>query len=112
MSLKVIENIAKNLDDKTFNPFTQIGSTDSEIVNEQFELIRSNCRYFNSPLIHKPQYIKNNLNILHVNVRSILSDAKFDEFQLFVDCSNDHWQVICVSESWLSDEIIPLRQLV
>ena len=49
--------------------------------------------------------------ILHVNARSILSDQKFEEFQLFINCSNDHWQIICLSESWLSDEVVQTRQL-
>ena len=51
------------------------------------------------------------LNILHLNIRSILSDSKFEEFQLFLKSVGVRWQVICLSETWLTDEMIPLRQI-
>ena len=111
MSLKEIKCISNVLESKTFNRFIQVGTTDSSIINEHFEEIRSGCRYFYSPVVCKPQYTNNNLKILHVNARSLLSDLKFEEFQLFVNCSKDLWHVICVSESWLTDEVISIRQL-
>ena len=112
MNLKQINCIPDSLENKSFDPFQQVGIVDSITINEKFEAIRSNCKYFYSPLVHKPNNTTDKFNILHVNVRSILSDSKFEEFQLFVSCSNEQWHVICVSESWLSDEVVPMRQLV
>ena len=80
-------------------------------ANDEFEAVSSNCKYFYSPVVHRPKSSTDRFNILHVNVRSILSDSKFEEFQLFVGCSNDQWHAICVSESWLCDEVVPMRQL-
>ena len=110
MSLKEIK-ASQELESKLFNPFTQVGTNELPLICEKYEEIRSNCRYFSSPVVCRTNYVENHLNILHVNLRSILSDSKFEEFQIFVDCSNDQWQVICVSESWLTDDIIPMRQL-
>ena len=110
MSLKEIK-VSNELENKLFNPFSKVGTNESPLICEKYEEIRSNCKYFSSPVICRTNHVENHLNILHVNLRSILSDSKFEEFKIFVSCSNDQWQVICVSESWLTDDITQLRQL-
>ena len=111
MNLEELRNVPTELESKSFNPFVQIGSIDTPIVNEQFESVRTNCRYYKSPSVCKTDYVTNYLNILHVNARSILSDLKFEEFQLFINSSSENWQILCVCESWLTDGAIQARQI-
>ena len=103
--------LPNGLEGKTFNPFLQVGSTDATLTHEKFEYIRTNCSYHlpYDGSIHK--LAEKHLNILHLNIRSILSDSKFEEFQLFLNSVDISWQVICLSETWLTDEMLPLRQL-
>ena len=89
MSLKELRNFQPDLESKTFNPFIQIGDSGAAIVNEQFETIRTNFRYYQSPVVCKVEHVPNCLNILHINARSILSDLKFEEFQLFINSSKE-----------------------
>ena len=110
MILKVCTEIPKELT-KTFKPFVHVASDDVEFVHEKSEKVWTNCQYYYSHLNVTQGSCSKHLNVLHMNARSILSDAKFEEFQLFVKGSILQWQVICVSESWVSDEMIPLRQL-
>ena len=39
---------------------------------------------------------------IHVNARSLLSDDKFAEFELFLEQTKCNWEIMCVSETWLS----------
>ena len=38
---------------------------------------------------------------MHINVRSILTNEKFDDFQTFIYSTGKHWSVICLTETWL-----------
>ena len=111
MNLQELRNIPTELERKSFNPFQPIGNLDLPVANEKFENIRVNCSYYQSPSVCKAEYVANCLNILHVNTRSILSDLKFEEFQLFINSSSANWHVINVCESWLTDDAIQTRQL-
>ena len=109
MNSKKSTFLPNGLEGKTFNPFLQVGSTDT--THEKYEHIRTNCSYH---LLYDGSMNKSaekHFNILHLNIRSILSDSKFEEFQLFLNSVDIRWQVICLSETWLTDEMIPLRQL-
>ena len=111
MNSENLSYLPNGLEGKTFNPFLHVGSTDSPLTHEKFEYIRTNCSY------HLPydgsthKFSEKHLNILHLNIRSILSDSKFEEFQLFLKSVGVRWQVICLSETWLTDEMILLRQI-
>lgn len=111
MELDECDSIPTELANKIFNPFLQEETIGLSLTHDNFEAIRSDCRFYSCPSISKPGKNENNLNILHVNARSILSDIKFDEFQALISTSKSHWHIICVSESWLYDEMIPLREL-
>ena len=95
---------------KKINPFEHVTTSDLELTHEKYELIRENCNYYSNANLSSALDRKH-INILHTNVRSILSDSKFEEFQHFVKSTAINWHVVCVSESWLSDSMIPLRQL-
>ena len=48
--------------------------------------------------------IANKLPILHINARSIKN--KFDDIQIFLASSGVDWAFICISETWLKDDLI------
>ena len=111
MNSEISAYLPNGLEGKTFNPFSQVGSVDTTLTHEKFEYIRTNCSYHfpYDGSMHK--FSEKHLNILHLNIRSILSDSKFEEFQLFLKSVDIRWHAICLSETWLTDEMIPLRQL-
>ena len=111
MNLEKNTNLPDNILEKTINPFSKIASSDAALVHEKFETLRLNCEYYTSPLACGSGNTSSNLNILHLNARSILSDTKFEDFHLFINCSKVKWHLICISESWLTDDMVPLRQL-
>ena len=113
MNLEECSNLPSQLMNKSINPFTHVASADLTLTltHEKFDQIRSNCKYYSPNGNCTSSFADKNLNILHLNARSIHSDIRFDEFQLFISGSNVQWQVICISESWMSNEMIPLRQL-
>lgn len=53
--------------------------------------------------------INNKLSILHINSRSIKN--KFDEIQTFLASSGVDWSFVCVSETWLKDELLQYFEL-
>ena len=113
MNLSECVDIPEHLNDKTFDPFLNIASV--SLVLDKFEMLRSSCKYYSIPLVNSTPHLVNSqevkLNILHVNTRSIRSNECFDEFQSFLLSSNCIWQVICVSETWLSDTMVENREL-
>ena len=111
MNLEKKTNLPDELLNKTINPFLDVASTDAALLHEKFETLRLNCQYYCSPLACNSSTANNNLNIIHLNVRSILSDTKFEDFNVFISRSKVKWHVICLSESWLTDDMTPLRQL-
>ena len=63
--------------------------------------IISQCKYYTLPL---PQIINKHMTILHINARSLKN--KLDEFITFLQRSGTDWSVICISETWLKDDLI------
>ena len=113
MNLSKCSDLPEHLHSKTFNPFSNVASTDLHLIQENFENLKSSCSYFSLPsALSKPQGSSHyQLSILHVNARSLCSDEKFDAFQLFLHKSQCTWQVICVSETWLSNHMVSSRQI-
>ena len=67
--------------------------------------IMSQCKiYSNSNLS-----IDNCISVLHINARSLKN--KFDDFQTFLFNSGVDWTLICVSETWLKDELLQYYSL-
>ena len=66
-----------------------------------FNNIISQCKYYTLPL---PQIINKHMTILHINARSLKN--KLDEFITFLRRSGTDWSVICISETWLKEDII------
>ena len=105
------------LDQNMLNPFPTIGQDPSaNHIHHTFEDIRANCKYYDMPtaddIAVDPQNVPcKNFTIIHVNARSLLSDEKFAEFELFLIRTKCKWSVICVSESWLCSDMEQRRQL-
>ena len=101
-----------HLDTKIFNSFQNIALSDLHLTQAKYEVLRSSCGYFSLPSDeNKEMKMPIQLSILHINARSIYSNEKFDEFQLFLERTQCTWQIICVSETWLSDESVNSHQL-
>ena len=79
MNLKQINRIPDSSESKSLSPFQEVGTVDSITVKDNFEAVRSNCKYFYPPLVYRPDSTTDKFNILHLNVKSILQDSKFEE---------------------------------
>ena len=114
MNLTECTDVPEQLN-KTFNPFLNIASHLSSLVCDKFELIRTSCKHYSFPSASQNPISLNKentkLNILHINARSIRSNERFEEFQQLITCSGCIWQVICVSETWLYDNMSESREL-
>ena len=93
--------------DKILDPFFSDSHTEnnnSELSFHTFDNIRLACSY------HLPVQVKNiatngpdNLNILHVNSRSIIN--KYDDLCTLMAETATTWHIISISETWLSKNI-------
>lgn len=64
----------------------------------------SQCKYHNLSSI---THIHNtHLSIIHINARSVKN--KFDDIQILLNTSGVDWSVICITESWLEDDLLKL----
>ena len=95
------ENPAPNLDEKIFNPFANLDQGNLSYTHQKFEEVRTNCKYYTISCLTDNFSSNNDLKILHINARSLLSDEKFDEFKVMLYRSGVAWDIICVSETWL-----------
>ena len=98
MSIQLDEN-------KIFNPFPD-GSDHLSLTYLQFEKLRTKCKFYQPSSLSKTLDSKNepsHLNVLHLNIRSIVNKA--DNLQAFLKSTNINWHVICISETWLSKEL-------
>ena len=98
MSIQLDEN-------KTFNPFPH-ESDHLSLIYSQFEKLRTMCTFYQPSSLSKLLYTKNEpsqINILHLNIRSIVNKA--DNLQTLLKSTNIKWHVICISETWLSKEL-------
>ena len=68
--------------------------------------IQNQCKHYTTVDIPK---VKEKFSVLHVNARSLKN--KFDVINIFLDNSEVDWSVICVSETWLKEEIIKYYNL-
>jgi len=103
----------QSLDQKLFSPFTDIGPAGLSQTHYSYENIRTGCKYYSMPTqsVNFDQLKPDNFTIIHVNARSILSDDKFSEFQVFLHLTKCKWSLICVSETWLQDGLENSRNL-
>ena len=93
-----------HFDDHILNPFQCVGTEDIFLPNQHIENIRDNCKYVtiqhdNVAHLHP---CSTNINILHINSRSMQSNDKFEELQVLLYRTNVLWSVICISETWLT----------
>ena len=110
MSFAVSRHHPPALDQNIFNPFPNAGPA-QPLEYQKFEEIRTNCKYFSPTNVHEFGKIDQNLSILHVNARSLLSDTKFEEFKTMLFRTGKIWDMICVSETWLQNGTEHMRCL-
>ena len=109
MNLKASTKHPALLDTKFINPFIDIEISDLPISCRQFEEIKNSCTYYET--VSHPTVNHDNGKILHINIRSILSDKKFEELETFLILSKVEWSVICVSETWLNPQMEARRHI-
>ena len=89
----------------TFDPFSFLGPSHLSFTHDKFEYLRSNCKYFSVPQTHIGNYEGKDLNILHINSRSLFSEEKFEEFKVMLFRLKHKWDIICISETWLCKDL-------
>jgi len=67
----------------------------------QMQNIHEKCDYYTD--LDKTRF-KGGFSILHMNVRSMKN--KVDEIQNCITRSDIQWDIICISETWLKDDIV------
>ena len=96
---------SNDLNSKIFYPVANMG-VDMEHEDSNYNSMLNNCSYtsiVNQTTLKAESNTK--LNILHVNCRSIYSDDKFDDFLLFLQRTDANWSIICISETWLRNDV-------
>ena len=112
MNLVECSDIPEPLNSQQFNPFANITSPELQVDDNSFKTLQSSCGYFSLPSMFDTNKSSHYfLNIIHINARSICSNDKFEELQLFLTRSHCVWHIICITETWLSDDQISNRQL-
>ena len=109
MDLTVNTSHPTVLDTNVIDPFINTDISELPIPCQKFEEIRTNCKYHdvtvqpqgNQNMVNNMPY-HDNVTILHMNSRSILSDRKFEEMETFVYNSDVAWSIICICETWLT----------
>ena len=109
-------NYPLSFDQHILSPFVNIGSLNCNLMYHSFENIRTNCKFYDIPASSgvsslPPSLCPDKLSIIHVNARSLLSDDKFSEFQLFIFRTRCRWSIICISETWLCKDLERKRNL-
>ena len=114
MPLSVLKHEELNcLYDKIFHPFSGVETNIDPHVHHAFESIRNECLYYTLANTKTPSYnvdIKE-LSVIHLNVRSILNNEKFDALKIFLHLTGVQWDIVCVSETWLTEEAEKFRHL-
>ena len=118
MDLTVNTSHPTVLDTNVIDPFINTDISELPIPCQKFEEIRTNCKYHdvtvqpqgNQNMVNNMPY-HDNVTILHMNSRSILSDRKFEEMETFVYNSDVAWSIICICETWLTPDMEDRRQL-
>ena len=112
MNLIECSDIPDLLNSQQFSPFANVAPPELQLENSKFKTLQSSCGYFSLPSMQDTKKSSHHgLNIIHINARSICSNDKFEELQLFLTRSQCVWHIICITETWLSDNQIPNRQL-
>ena len=115
MTLTESVNHPQSFDLHSFSPFHSLGPSEVGDTYHSFDNIRSNCKYYCSSVhnrsVESAVSISDSFSIIHVNARSILSDDKFDEFSVFLYKTQCNWSIICVSETWLCNDMEERRHL-
>lgn len=93
-----------------FDPFPNVGPFLS-LEYQRFEEIRTNCKYYSSDNINEIKDTDQDLSIIHINARSLLSDSKFEDLKTMLFRTGKNWDIICISETWLQSDIGHSRQL-
>ena len=92
--------------DKVFNPFPDIDPTQAQAGTNDFEILSSECRY-HTITTSQPAYSHDidKFLVIHLNVRSLLNAEKFEALQTFLHLTGVQWDAVCISESWLNDQV-------
>ena len=81
-------------------------------VHQKFESLRTECKYYTTSTTKTPSGLGDEkLTVIHLNIRSILNNEKFDALVTFLYLACVHWDIICISETWLNNDIDKLRNL-
>ena len=94
--------------DEDFNE-TNTLLTNMGMENEnttQLKHIANKCQYHT---VLERNHFMDNFSILHLNARSMKN--KFDNLNNLITRTNVQWDIICISETWLKDDIVKYFQI-
>ena len=91
---------------KVLHPFHETDTSFDQIVNHDFESLRTGCNYYalTSNDVSFCSHDPDKLLILHINVRSLLSTEKYESLITFLHLTGIQWDIVCLSETWLNSD--------
>ena len=96
---KITSQSSRAFEEKTFNPFTDLGSiNESSFTHTFFENVRKQCCFHDEDNVKNCSF-GNKLSMIHINARSLVK--KFDEIRLFL--SVQKWDFVLIAETWFND---------
>ena len=98
---------------KIFHPFCDIETNFDPSINQEFECIRTGCKYYTLTTTGTPSFnqTSDKLYILHLNVRSLLNTEKFEALITFLHLTGIPWDIVCISETWLNPDVEKYRNI-
>lgn len=115
---RVSDETLQYLYDKKFNPFCDIGNNLCHADANEYEILCTECKYYTlstnstsmNPHISHDSHT-NKLFVIHLNVRSILSDEKFEALTTFLHLTGIQWDIVNISETWINSEVEKCRDI-
>ena len=88
----------------SFNPFASFTEDEFPSAHSEYEKLRTSCSYYMPQNILQAKTTKHgNFPIIHLNIRSLLN--KLDKLETLILQTNIDWQVISISETWLTPSL-------
>ena len=99
--------------DNIFHPFCDIETNFDPSINQEFENLRTGCKYYTLTTTGTPSCNQEvgKLFVLHLNVRSLLNTNKFEALLTFLHLTGIQWDIVCISETWLNCDVIKYRNI-
>ena len=114
MPLNIInETELQGLYTKKFNPFNDIENNLEPETQRKIQSLTNECKYYSLDTSSNGinMSYSDKLSIIHLNTRSILNNEKFEAFTTFLHLTEIQWDIICISETWLNQDMEKTRTI-